>query len=235
LALGVLLTLLVVVSTTFDFPGTEGRAALYAVAGLLVSLGAAYSTELGQDEIRNFLMKRVNSRRERTAAVISLCEKAEEEFCAVTYFPVVGIQDDPGSAPGKYLNALEKILEEKMVEVTLVSVSCAEAREFAKERSFRKSSLNALNWVEGRLAELVNRFPERLTWITVPGSAITINVCHNGSTALLYFMSPTDDKGSGFMSNDPKVLAVAEGGVNRYASYRERERKLPLPSFKRRG
>ena len=238
---GIFLTLLIAITTQTEFPSSAWRTALYAAVGVGVTLAAAYWTGVveerreeaeqrmvgSQVEIRDFLMKRVNSRRERTAAVISLCENAVEEFCAVTYFPVVGIQDDPGTAPSEYLSALEKILEEKRAEVTLVSVSCAEAREFAVERNFRKNSLNALDWVEGRLEELVNRFPERLTMITLPGSAITINVCHNGSAALVYFMSPSDDKGSGFMSNDPKVLAVAEGGMTRYASYRERERRLP--------
>jgi hypothetical protein len=240
----VCLTVLVVISTLLSIPSSPNwRSAIYVILGFLISWVATRSTDLNQvamqqqtqEEIRKLFMQRVSSRSERTAAVISLCKDAESIFRAVTYFPVVGIQDNPKSAPSEYLNALESILKKEEVEVTLVSVSCAEAREFAIRRNFGQDSLNALEWAEERLRGLTRRYRNHLRIVTVPGSAITMNVCHNHKSALVYFMSPTEDNGKGFKSNDPVVLEVAEGGATRYASYRELERKRPLPGLKWRG
>lgn len=245
---GILLTLLIAVTTQTGVPPSAWRVALYTAIGVGVTLAAAYWTGAleerrqeaeermvgSQIEIRDFLMQRVNSRRERTAAVISLCKEANTEFRAVTFFPVVGIQDDPGSAPREYLNTLEERLDDE-VEVTLVSVSCAEARAFGAERNFSAASLKALDWIEERLQGLLRRYPDRLTMITIPGSAITVNVCHNESTTLMYFMSAIDDQGFGFKSDDPLVRTVAKGGAARYASYRERERMTPFRGLGWRG
>jgi hypothetical protein len=234
-ALGAVLTLLVVVTTVLDIPSSDLRAAGYTAIGFVISLIAAYSTGVTQgrlndtqEEIRKVLMDRVNSRQERTQAVIEICEQAQEEFRAVTYFPAVGIQDDPDNAPRKYLNALENLLEDE-VKVTLVSVTCAEARIFGAEREFSNASLKALDYVEERLESLLRHYSDDLTIITLPGSAMTLNVCHNHETALIYFMSPIDDRGMGFRSSDSLIKQVAKGGATRYASYGERERRYPLP------
>lgn len=216
--LGAVVTAVVVASTLLEKPSDAGqRAGLYAVLGIVATIVVAVSSEKIQGEIREFLMERVRSRRARTAAVIDLCEKADHEFCAVTYFPVVGIRDDPHTAPRRYLNALEEKLDEK-VKVTLVSVSCAEAKEYSEDRGFTPESIDALIWVERRLEELVARYPN-LRIITVPGSAITVNVCHNEEAALVYHMSPDNDNGLGFKSADPLVVDVAKGGALRYATY----------------
>jgi hypothetical protein len=241
LAIGAFLTLTVAGSTWLDLPSSDWRGALYTALGLLISLAAAYSAGTAQEEsvetqkeIHKFLMEKVNSRSQRTATVISLCENAEQMFRAVTYFPVVGVQDAPDSAPREYLNALEKLLEGGTVEVTLVSVTCAEAREFAIQRNFGQDSLNALEAAEKRLDWLKRRYPGRFRMTTVPGSAITINVCHNHEAALIYFMSAENDKGYGFKSNDSLIRDIAEGSAIRYSSYRERERKSSRHPFKRR-
>lgn len=222
---GAIFTLAVVLTTTRGIPeDPESRAAVYAILGVGMTVIATFLTEKtqgriarDQSSIKNFLMRQVNSRPARTNAVIELCKEAETEFCAVTYFPVVGIQDDPDFAPLEYLNTLEGKLA-KGVKVVLVSVSCAEARKYCEETKFSKgsASIKALARVEGRLTYLRTHFPDDLTVITVPGSAITVNVCHNDSTALLYHMSPVDE-GSGFQSNYPLVLDVAKGGAQRYA------------------
>lgn len=228
--MGLILTGFIALSTHLAIPSsTNWRTAIYTVLGLLLTLAAAYSDgksqrkiQRGQEDIRTFLMERVNSRKERTAAVIELCKNAGTVFRAVTYFPVVGIQDDPDSAPSAYLNALEESLKTN-VKVTLVSASCEEARGYCEQQDFGAASLKAMDWIEGRLNELRLRFPEKLTIITLPGSAITVNVCHNDSTALMYYMSPEDDDGSaGFKSTDPLILAVGKGGADRYISYMER-------------
>lgn len=235
-ALGAVLTLLVVATTVLDTPSPELRAAGYTAIGFVISLVAAYSTGVTQgrlhdtqEEIRNVLMDRVNSRQERTEAVIEICKEATEEFRAVTYFPAVGIQDDPDNAPRRYLNALETLLKDE-VKVTLVSVTCAEARIFGAEREFSHTSLRALDYVEERLESLLRHYSDDLTIITLPGSAITLNVCHNHKTALVYYMSPIDDRGLGFKSSDDLIKRVAKGGATRYASYGERERGYPPPS-----
>jgi hypothetical protein len=220
------------VSTQFAFPpSTSWRSLLYFLLGVMVTIAIAYMSDVVQDtihrvqlEIKDFLMEMVNSRHERTAAMIDLCRNAAHEFCAVTYLPVVGIQDDPETAPGEYLRALEEILL-KEASVTLVSVSCREAREYCEARDeFDDSSRDALLWVEERLAGLVRRFPEKFQVITIPGEAITVNVCHNDSTALMYHVGLDGDSGAGFKSTDARIVAVAKGGVERYAKYNE-----PLP------
>jgi hypothetical protein len=99
-ALGAVLTLVVAITTVIDLPSSDLRAAGYTAIGFVLSLMAAYSTgvtqekiQIAQKEIRNILMDKVNSREERTQAVIKICEEAKQEFRAVTYFPAVGIQD----------------------------------------------------------------------------------------------------------------------------------------------
>jgi hypothetical protein len=229
-AVGLGLTIAVVVSTLLGVPSSSGaRAAAYAVAGVGCTVFVAFNQERIQEEIRRFLMERVNSRRARTRLVIDLCREAEDEFRAVTFFPVVGIQDDPKSSPREYLNALETKLEVDHVEVTLVSMSCAEARDYCLERGFNHGSIKALDWVEPRLEGLIRRFPDLLTVITIPGAAITVNLCHNHQTALIYHIDPEGDKGSGIKSNDRDVVEVAKGGVTRYATSMLRSRNRPEP------
>jgi hypothetical protein len=123
-----------------------------------------------------------------------------------------------------YLRAIEKALLQE-VDVTLVSVSCAEALAYCEDNGFSEGSCEALVWIGVRLEELSERFnnkhsKNRLTWITVPGEAITLNVCHNESTALIYHMSLGDeDDGDGFRSTDARIVAVAKGGFSRYRKY----------------
>lgn len=228
LVVGAGVTAVVALSTQLGLPSDDGwRTALYVLLGVAVTLVVATTTDgvhrkiQGvQWEIRDFLMERVNSRNERTAAVIDLCRKASHEFCAVTFFPAVGIRDDPESAPGEYLHALEEALAKKEIRVTLVSVSCEEAREYCKQNSgFHPASYDALDWIGDRLKGLERRFPERLELIHVPGEAITVNVCHNESTALMYHMSMTNDDGAGFRSTDARIVAVAKGAFSRYMDY----------------
>jgi hypothetical protein len=236
IALGAGFILAVVLTTVLESPkDPEDRATLYAVLGGIMSVLVAFlglqgqkRVETGQTRIQSFFTAQLNSRHDRTNAVIEICEKAKTEFCAVTYFPVVGIQDDPDSAPFEYLNMLERKLNAKK-RVVLVSVSCAEARKYCEEKAVYfprvKDSLKALAKVESRLTDLVKHHTEHLTLITVPGSAITVNVCHNESTALMYHMTPrteADDNGSGFTSRDPLVVSVAKGGAERYATYSHR-------------
>jgi hypothetical protein len=233
IALGVGFTLTVVLTTVFDTPkDPEDRATLYAVLGGIMSVLVAFlglqgqkRVETGQDFIQSFFTDQVNSRSRRTKAVIEICKEADIEFRAVTYFPVVGIQDAPKSAPFEYLNLLESKLNAGK-KVVLVSVSCSEARKYCEEKAMYfpqvTDSLRALAKVESRLTDLAKHHTENLTLTTVPGSAITVNVCHNETTALMYHMTPkteADDNGSGFTSRDPLVVSVAKGGAERYATY----------------
>ena len=233
-AVGLIVTAVVAISTQWAFPpSNDWRTALYVLLGILVTLVLANTSDVVQRkiqkvqfEIRDFLMERLGNRHERTAAVIELCRTAGHEFRAVTYFPVVGIQDDPKTAPAEYLRALEETLA-KEVKVTLVSVSCTEARRYCELENFDEASIETLEWVEDRLKGLSSRFPDNLELITVPGDAITVNVCHNDSTALMYHVDLKDDKdddsekdkGFGFKSADARILAVAKGGVTRYRHY----------------
>jgi hypothetical protein len=218
-AAAVLVTAGVVGSTQWGLPHDEHwRTALFVVAGVLATLWVADTAHGVQQEIRDFLMERVNSRQQRTDAVIDLCACAAHEFRAATFFPAVGIRDEPKRYPGIYLRTLEEALA-RGVDVTLVSVSCAEARAYCEEKEFGDASRDALMWIEERLNELSDRFKDSLTWITVPGEAITVNVCHNESTALMYHMSLKDDDGDGFRSTDARIVAVAKGGFYRYRKY----------------
>jgi hypothetical protein len=234
ISVGLIVTTVVAISTQWAFPpSNDWRTALYVLLGILVTLVLANTSDVVQGkiqkvqfEIRDFLMERLGSRHERTAALIELCRTAGHEFRAVTYFPVVGIQDDPETAPAEYLRALEETLA-KEVDVTLVSVSCTEARRHCELENFGDASTEALEWVEDRLKGLARRFPNNLELITVPGDAITVNVCHNDSTALMYHVDLKNDKdldqeqnkGFGFKSADARILAVAKGGVTRYRRY----------------
>jgi hypothetical protein len=226
IGVGMAVTIVVAISTQLAFPpSNDWRTALYVLLGVIVTLVVADTADVVQQkiqgvqlEIRDFLMERVNSRHERTEAVIELCKSATHEFRAVTLFPVVGIQDDPETAPGDYLRAVEEALQNE-AKVTLVSMSCDEAKQYCESRKLSDQSMRALNWVDERLAGLVNRFPHRLEVITVPGDTITVNVCHNDSTALLYHVGLQDDDGAGFRSTDARVVAVAKGGVARYTRF----------------
>lgn len=196
------------------------RNAVFVVIGVLATLWVADTAHTVQREIRDFLMERVNSRPQRTDAVIELCRSATHEFRAVTFLPAVGVRDDPTLTPGIYLRTLEEALSRK-VKVTLVSVACSDAKAYCEEKEFSDASIEALSWIENRLTELRERFPDGLTWITVPGEAITVNVCHNESTALMYHMGLKKDDGDGFRSTDARILAVAKGGFGRYAKYHQ--------------
>lgn len=228
IVVGFALTVCVVVSTWLGIPSSSGaRAAGYAIVGVGCTVFVAINQGKIQEEIRRFLMERVNSRSARTRLVIDLCRKAEDEFRAVTFFPVVGIQDDPKSSPREYLNVLEKRLEDDGLEVTLISMSCAEARDYCLDRGFNHGSIKALDWVEIRLKGLIDRFPDLLTVITVPRAAITVNLCHNHEAALIYHIDPEGDRGSGFKSNDRDLVDFAKGGVTRYATSMLRSREDP--------
>lgn len=214
---------LVAAATRWQIPhGADWRDAAFVVIGVLATLWVADIAYTVQREIRDFLMERVNSRPQRTHAVIELCRCATHEFRAVTFLPAVGVRDDPALAPGIYLRTVEEALA-RNVKVTLVSVSSADARAYCEEKEFSDASIEALGWIENRLTELRERFPERLTWITVPGEAITVNVCHNESTALMYHMGLKKDDGDGFRSTDARILAVAKGGFSRYAKYNQQQ------------
>jgi hypothetical protein len=218
-AAALLITLAVVVSTLRDWPSSDHwRTACYVILGILATLWVAHTAHRVQQEIKDFLMERVNSRKQRTDAVVDLCRCAEREFRAVTFFPAVGIRDAPNRVPGVYLHAIEEALSNG-VDVTLVSVSCEEAKNYCEEKEFDNDSIEALSWVEERLNELSARFVDQFTWITVPGEAITVNVCHNESAALMYHMSLKDDDGDGFRSTDARIVAVAKGGFDRYRKY----------------
>lgn len=202
-------------STGFS-PSNGWGAVVYGVVGVLVTLWVAHVAHGIQEEIRNFLMGKVNSRHERTDAVIAMCEEADSVFCAATFFPAVGIRDNPETKPSEYLIALEKALE-RDVNVSLVSVSFAEARQYCTKKRFPAPSLKALDWIEKRLSELEGRFPDALSRREIAGNLMTTNVCFNDSSALLYHMSlVSDDDGAGFKSSDARILAVAEGGFSRY-------------------
>ncbi len=212
---------LVVAATQWQIPAeSDWRNAVFVVIGVLATLWVADTAHSVQREIRDFLMERVNSRPQRTYAVIELCASATHQFRAVTFLPAVGIRDDPALAPGIYLRTLEEALARE-VKVTLVSVSCSDAKAYCEEKEFSDASIEALGWIENRLTELRERFPDRLTWITVPGEAITVNICHNESTALMYHMGLKKDDGDGFRSTDARILAVAKGGFCRYAKYHQ--------------
>lgn len=212
-------------------PGSSWRNTIFVVIGVLATLWVADIAYTVQREIRDFLMERVNSRPQRTNAVIELCRCATHEFRAVTFLPAVGVRDDPAVAPGVYLRAVEEALAApRNVKVTLVSVSCADARAYCEEKEFSDASIEALDWIENRLTELRERFPDQLTWITVPGEAITVNVCHNESTALMYHMGLKKDDGDGFRSTDARILAVAKGGFSRYAKYNQTQAPYRLVS-----
>ncbi|HEX4465014.1 MAG TPA: hypothetical protein VH042_10280 [Solirubrobacterales bacterium] len=215
----------VAASTQWAFPPSNSwRTAVYVLIGVIVTLVVADIANFIQEkihkvqvEIQNFLVEIVNTRQKRAAAVIDLCRTADREFRAVTFFPAVGVQDDPKRVPAQYLQALEEALEGD-VDVTLVSVSCEEAKQYCTERGLKEGSSEALTWIESRLKELDGRF-DTLTWITVPGDQITINVCHNESAALMYHMALASDEGSGFKSTDARIIDVAKGGFERYEEY----------------
>lgn len=225
--IGILVTAVVIGLTLVGYPTSDGwHAAMYALLGIIATLWVADTAHRVQWEIRNFLMGRVNSRLERTDAVIELCESAVHEFRAATFFPAVGVRDDPEHGPTRYMNAIENALENE-VEVTLVSISLDEALAYCRKRKrdFQQPCLDALDRIELRLKQLDKRFPNFVR-IEVVGKAITVNVCHNESTALIYHMSlgpeagnDSDDVGAGFKSSDARVVAVAKGGFSRYRQF----------------
>jgi hypothetical protein len=219
IGVGSVATILIALTTQLAFPPSEDwRTAVYVFLGLLVTVVVADTADIIQRQIRDFLMERVNSRNERTAAVIGLCREAAHEFRAVTYFPVVGLRDEPDFAPAEYLRAIEGALDEE-VDVTLVSISCEEAKRHCEEQGFGTRSVEALDWIAQRLEGLERRFADRFTVITVPPSAITVNICHNESSALMYHVGLDDDDGSGFKSTDARIVAVAKGGFARYQEF----------------
>jgi hypothetical protein len=208
-----------------DFPADgEWRDATYVFLGVVATLWVADTAHRVQSEIRNFLMGRVNSRLERTDAVIELCRAANHEFRAATFFPAVGVRDDPERAPTRYMAAIEDALE-RGVEVTLVSISLDEALAYSRENKFDQPCLDALERIELRMRQLDRRF-KKLMRIEVVGKAITVNVCHNESAALIYHMSlgvrqkeAGDDFGAGFKSSDARIVAIAKGGFSRYRQF----------------
>lgn len=219
IAVAVLICLGVIASTEYGVPHSESwRGAIFVLIGILATLWVAGTAQMVQEEIRDFLMERVNSRSQRTVAVIELCNCAVHEFRAVTFLPAVGVRDEPEHGPGEYLHAVEDALS-RGVRVTLVSVSCDEAKAYCEGKDFGDDSCDALGWIGGRLTELSERFEETLDWITVPGEAITVNVCHNESAALMYHMGLECDDGDGFRSTDARILSVAKGGFSRYEEY----------------
>jgi hypothetical protein len=201
---------------------------VYVLIGVLVTLIVADVANFLQEnvhkvqlEIQSFLMERVSTRRKRADVIIDLCKNANGEFRAVTFFPAVGIQDDPTHVPAEYLQSLEAALV-KGVEITLFSVSFDEAKAYCTKHteSFGNVSVDALVWIQARLEELVSRFGN-LTWKTLAGDRITVNVCHNEVDALMYHIGLIDDKGSGFKSTDARILEVAKGVFSRYEAYSE--------------
>jgi hypothetical protein len=172
-----------------------------------------------QLEIQKFLLEQVNTRQKRAAAVIDICQIADTEFRAVTFFPAVGVQDDPTDVPAKYLLALEAALV-RGVRITLISVSGKEAKAYCRNnpKEFTEASTDSLGWIQARLEELEGRF-DNLRWRTTTGDMIAINVCHNESAALMYHMGLDGDSGSGFRSTDARVLDVAKGVFSRYRRY----------------
>ncbi len=120
--------------------------------------------------------------------------------------------------------AIEDALE-RGVEVTLVSISLDEALAYSRENKFDQSCLDALERIELRMRQLDRRF-KKLIRIEVVGKAITVNVCHNESAALIYHMSLGikqreygDDFGAGFKSSDARIVTIAKGGFSRYRQF----------------
>lgn len=221
LAVGLTATLLVGLSIQLAVPPDNAmRTALYAALGILVTVVVADAADLVQRQIHDFLMERVNSRNERTMVVTELCQEASHEFRALTFFPVVGIWDDPDRAPWKYLLAIEEALA-RGVDVRLVSVSCTEAQKYCGtgDPPYGKASQDALVWAEERLEELARRFPDKFKRTIIRGDAITINICHHESAALMYHMGLNEDTGSGFRSTDARIVDVAKGGLQRYLTF----------------
>jgi hypothetical protein len=221
LTVGLTATLLVGLSIQLAFPPDNAmRTALYTALGILVTVVVADAADLVQRQIHDFLMERVNSRSERTEVVTELCKEASHEFHALTFFPVVGIWDDPEHAPWRYLLALEEALG-RGVEVELVSVSCEEAQEYCDKADppHGSASQDTLAWAEERLSELARRFPDSFKRAVIPGEAITINICHHESAALMYHMGLKEDTGSGFRSTDARIVDVAKGGLQRYLTF----------------
>lgn len=199
------------------------------VTGILVTIVVARTGYRIQGEVRNiqretqdFLMGKVNSRSQRTSAIIDMCTSADQTFCAATFFPAVGIRDRPDYEPMTYLRALEVALSAG-VEVTLISVSLEEAKEYCEGRDeFSKRCVMALEEVHRRLNEVQDRviagtLDGTLERWELAGSQLTVNMCYNDSTALIYHMSlDGEDEGAGFKSADDRVLEVARGGFSRY-------------------
>lgn len=215
--------LLALLTLTSVPPDSAWREATFVFLGIAATLWVSDIAYRVQWEVRNFLMGRVNSRLERTDAVIELCESANHEFRAATFFPSVGVRDDPERGPTRYLAAIENALE-RGVEVTLVSVSLLEALAYSRENKFDQSCLDALDRIELRMKQLDQRF-KSMNRIEVVGKAITVNVCHNESAALIYHMSlgvkakGADDFGAGFKSSDARIVAIAKGGFSRYRQF----------------
>jgi hypothetical protein len=224
---GLLVTAAVAASTQLAWPHSNSwRTAAYVLIGVMVTLIVADVANFIQEkihkvqvEIQNFLVEIVNTRQKRSDAVIELCRKADREFRAVTFFPAVGVQDNPRRKPGEYLQVIEDALE-RDVEVTLVSATCDDVEAYCVEKSedFKDASSKALIWIETRLRELDDRF-DKLKLIRVPGERITVNICHNESAALMYHIALTSDKGSGFRSTDARIVDVAKGGFERYEEF----------------
>jgi hypothetical protein len=227
IGVGFAVTVAVAASTQWAFPPSNSwRTAVYVLIGVIVTLIVADVANFLQEkvhkvqlEIQTFLMERVNTRQKRARVIVELCQSADAEFRAVTFFPAVGIQDDPAQVPAEYLQSLEAALV-RGVKVMLISVSCEEAKAYCTENTgtFSGVHTDALVWIKARLEELGSRF-DNLTWETTSGNMITVNVCHNESTALMYHMGLVDDKGSGFKSTDARILEVAKGVLSRYVAH----------------
>lgn len=226
----VLAIISVLLNLLTGLPDVEGwDAAALAVIGVLVTLVVARTADSIQREVRklqqeiqDFLMGKVNSRTQRTSAVIEICEKSDHKFRAATFFPAVGIRDNPDSEPMVYLKALEDALR-KGVHVQLIFAPFDEARKYCKgSDDFSTRCLVALDEVEERLNELQKRadagnLKGTLWKREIPGAQLTLNICYNDSAALIYHMSlDGKDAGAGFKSSDDRVREVAKGGFSRY-------------------
>lgn len=227
IGVGLTVTVVVAASTQWAFPPSNSwRTAVYVLIGVIATLIVADIANFLQEkvhkvqlEIQTFLMEQVNTRQKRAAAAIDICQIADTEFRAVTFFPAIGIQDDPTDVPAKYLLSLEAALV-RGVKITLISVSGEEAKTYCRNNpeAFADASTESLGWIQARLEELVGRF-NNLEWITITGDRITINVCHNESAALMYYLGLDGDSGSGFRSTDARVVDVAKGVFSRYERY----------------
>lgn len=207
--------------------------AAYVILGLTVTMWVAFIAHESQKDLSAFLFGKVDTRQKRTEEIIRLCEQSNDHFFAVTSLPAVGIRDSGAEKDSDdFLKALGRALD-RGVEVTLISAERDACEEMCKnfdgvDPDDESRCMRALNNVCTRYREYnelaSNGSRIKFRWHQIPRAGLTLHLCCNDSTALMYDLSLKDDRGDrgwAFISSDSRILHIVEGTFDRYKALAE--------------